>query len=280
MISYVNKLGNVSVGGSNPVRIMGILNTSPESFYKKSISTSRQRIVDAIHVMEDEGADFIDIGGMSTAPYLSTMVSEKTEANRIVNAIKIIQQKTNLPISVDTCRATVANEALELGVDIINDVTGLKYDPMMPKIIEKYCPSLILCAYDKKIITGNQLYETKQLLKKSLEIAKSVKIPKTNIVLDPAIGFFRKKGRGHFFTKIDSDWVKRDLLILKNLNSIKQSRPILVSVSNKSFIGKILKKENPSARLAGSLTAEAVCVLNGADIIRTHNVAETKMAII
>ena len=280
MISYVNKLGNVSVGGSNPVRIMGILNTSPESFYKKSISTSRQRIVDAIHVMEDEGADFIDIGGMSTAPYLSTMVSEKTEANRIVNAVKIIQQKTNLPISVDTCRATIANEALELGVDIINDVTGLKYDPMMPKIIEKYCPSLILCAYDKKIITGNQLYETKQLLKKSLEIAKSVKIPKTNIVLDPAIGFFRKKGRGHFFTKIDSDWVKRDLLILKNLNSIKLSRPILVSVSNKSFIGKILKKENPSARLAGSLTAEAVCVLNGADIIRTHNVAETKMAII
>ena len=279
MISYVNKLGNVSVGGSNPVRIMGILNTSPESFYKKSISTSRQRIVDAIHVMEDEGADFIDIGGMSTAPYLSTMVSEKTEANRIVNAIKIIQQKTNLPISVDTCRATVANEALELGVDIINDVTGLKYDPMMPKIIEKYCPSLILCAYDKKIITGNQLYETKQLLKKSLEIAKSVKIPKTNIVLDPAIGFFRKKGRGHFFTKIDSDWVKRDLLILKNLNSIKLSRPILVSVSNKSFIGKILKKENPSARLAGSLTAEAVCVLNGANIIRTHNVAKTKMVV-
>ena len=276
----MNKLGNVPVGGSNPVRIMGILNTSPESFYKKSISISRQRIVDAVHIMEDEGADFIDVGGMSTAPYLSTMVSEKTEANRIVNAVKIIQQKTNLPISVDTCRATVANEALELGVDIINDVTGLKYDPMMPKIIEKYCPSLILCAYDKKIITGNQLYETKQLLKKSLEIAKSVKIPKTNIVLDPAIGFFRKKGRGHFFTKIDSDWVKRDLLILKNLNLIKLSRPILVSVSNKSFIGKILKKENPSARLAGSLTAEAVCVLNGADIIRTHNVAETKMAVI
>ena len=279
MISYVNKLGNVSVGDSNPVRIMGILNTSPESFYKKSISTSRQRIVDAIHVMEDEGADFIDIGGMSTAPYLSTMVSEKTEANRIINAIKIIQQKTNLPISVDTCRATVANEALELGVDIINDVTGLKYDPMMPKIIEKYCPSLILCAYDKKIITGNQLHETKQLLKKSLEIAKSAKIPKTKIVLDPAIGFFRKKGRGHFFTKIDSDWVKRDLLILKNLRSIKLGMPLLVSVSNKSFIGKILKKENPSDRLAGSLAAEVVCVLNGADIIRTHNVAKTKEAV-
>ena len=261
------------------MRIMGILNTSPESFYKKSVSIGKQKIVDAVHSMEEEGANFIDVGGMSTAPYLSTMVSEKTEANRIVNAVKIIQQKTNLPISVDTCRAAIANEALELGVDIINDVTGLKYDPMMLKIIEKYCPSLVLCAYSKKTITGNQLLKTKYLLKKSLEIAKSAKIPKTKIVLDPAIGFFRKKGRGSFFTKTNSDWVKRDLLILENLRSIKLNMPLLVSASNKSFIGKILKKENPSDRLAGSLAVEVVCVLNGADIIRTHNVGETKEAI-
>ena len=280
MISYVNKLGTVRVGDSNPVRIMGILNTSPESFYKKSISITKQRIVDAVNKMEEEGADFIDVGGMSTAPYLSTMVSEKIERTRIINAVKIIQRITNLPISVDTCRAAVAKEALELGVDIINDVTGLKYDPSMPKIIEKYYPSLILCAYSKKIITGNQLLETRQLFKKSLEIAKSVKIPRTKIVLDPAIGFFRKKGKNSFFTKINSDWVKRDLLILENLRSIKLNMPLLVSVSNKSFIGEILKKENPSDRLAGSLAAEVVCVLNGANIIRTHNVAETKEAII
>ncbi len=279
MINYVNKLGNVHVGNSNPVRIMGILNTSPESFYKKSISTSRQRIVNAVHRMEDEGADFIDVGGMSTAPYLSTMVSEKTEVSRIIKAVKIIQQASNLPISVDTCRSVIAREALELGVDIINDVTGLKYDHMMPKIIEKYRPSLVLCAYSKKTITGNQLLKTKYLLRESLEIAKSAKIYRTKIVLDPAIGFFRKKGRNSFFTKINSDWVKRDLLILENLRSIKLNNPILVSVSNKSFIGKILKKQNPSDRLAGSLAAEAVCVLNGADIIRTHNVSETREAV-
>jgi len=279
VINYVNKLGNVHVGNSNPVRIMGILNTSPESFYKKSISTSRQRIVNAVHRMEDEGADFIDVGGMSTAPYLSTMVSEKTEASRIIKAVKIIQQASNLPISVDTCRSVIAREALELGVDIINDVTGLKYDHMMPKIIEKYRPSLVLCAYSKKTITGNQLLKTKYLLRESLEIAKSAKIYRTKIVLDPAIGFFRKKGRNSFFTKINSDWVKRDLLILENLRSIKLNNPILVSVSNKSFIGKILKKQNPSDRLAGSLAAEAVCVLNGADIIRTHNVSETREAV-
>tara|TARA_B100001167_G_scaffold2925_1_gene1666 strand:- start:305 stop:1165 length:861 start_codon:yes stop_codon:yes gene_type:complete len=279
MINYVNKLGTVPVGNSNTVRIMGILNTSPESFYKKSISISKQRIVDTVHRMEDEGADFIDVGGMSTAPYLSTMVSEKVEASRIIKAIKIIQRISNLPISVDTCRAMVAKEALELGVDIINDVTGLKYDPIMPKIIEKYCPSLVLCAFSKKLTIGNQLLKTKNLLKASLEIAKSANIPRTKIVLDPAIGFFRKKGRGVIFTKINSDWVKRDLLILKNLKSFKLNAPILVSVSNKSFIGKILKKENPTDRLSGSLAAEIVSVLNGADVIRTHNVGQTKNAV-
>ena len=279
MISYVNKLGTVRVGGSNPVRIMGILNTSPESFYKKSISIGRQKIIDTIHTMEEEGADFIDIGGMSTAPYLSTMVPEKTEMDRVVKAIQIIQHATNLPISVDTCRSRVAKEALELGVSIINDITGLKHDPAMPKIIERYDPSLILCAHSKTTITGNHIQATKNVLKKSLDIAKSVKIPRSKIVLDPAIGFFREKGKNSFFTKINSDWVQRDLLILKNLREIKLNMPLLVSVSNKSFIGKILKKDNLSDRLAGSLTAEAVCVLNGADIIRTHNIAQTKEAI-
>jgi dihydropteroate synthase len=279
MISYVNKLGTVSVGNSNPVRIMGILNTSPESFYKKSISIGKKRIADSVRKMEEDGADFVDVGGMSTAPYLSTMVSEKTEIRRIIEAIKTIQQVSNLPISVDTCRAGVAKESLELGVDIINDVTGLKYDPVMPKIIEKYCPSLVLCAFSKKFITGNQSLKTKNLLKESLNIAKSAGIPSTKIVLDPAVGFFRKKGRGTLFTKINSDWVKRDLLILKNLKSIKMNKPILVSVSNKSFIGEILKKQHLSDLLAGTLVAEVVSILNGADIIRTHNVGKTKEVI-
>jgi len=278
MINYVNKLGPIHVGNSNPVRIMGILNTSPESFYKKSISIGKERIRDAVSRMEDEGADFIDVGGMSTAPYISTMISEKTETSRIIKAVKIIQQISNLPVSVDTSRATVAKEALELGVDIINDVSGLKYDPMMPKTIEKYCPSLVLCAFSKKTITGNQILKTKYLLKESLKIAKSANIPKSKIVLDPAIGFFRKSGKDSLFTKINSDHVQRDLLILKNLRSIKSDNPILVSVSNKSFIGKILKKKNPIDRIYGSIVAELIAIRNGADIIRTHNVDKTKNA--
>lgn len=278
MINHVTKLGNIGVGGKNPVRIMGILNTSPESFYKKSIKTTKQQITNTIKQMEIDGADFIDVGGMSTAPYLSTSVSEKIESQRILNAIKIIQNVSNLPISVDTCRANVAKSALEHGIEIINDISGLKYDDKMIDVIREYCPSLILCAFDSKTVVGN-IQSTKNLLKDSLKIAKTAGIPSSRIVLDPAVGFFRKSGKGSFFTKIKSDWLKRDLSIIQNLKSIKQQYPILISVSNKSFIGKLLGKENVSDRLFGSLAAEVVSVLNGADIIRTHNVAETKDAV-
>jgi dihydropteroate synthase len=275
MINHVTKLGNIDVGGKNPVRIMGILNTSPESFYKKSIKTTKQQITNTIKQMEIDGADFVDIGGMSTTPYLSTSVSEKIESQRILNAIKIIQNASNLPISVDTCRANVAKSALEHGIEIINDISGLKYDIKMIDVIREYRPSLILCAFDFKTVTGN-IQSTKNLLKDSLKIAKFAGIPSNKIVLDPAIGFFRKSGKGSFFTKIKSDWLERDLSVIQNLKSIKQRYPILISVSNKSFIGKLLGKENVSDRLFGSLAAEVVSVLNGADIIRTHNVAETK----
>ena len=279
MINHVTKLGNVGVGGKNPVKIMGILNTSPESFYKKSIKTTKQQITNTVKQMEIDGADFIDIGGMSTAPYLSTSVSEKTESKRILDAIKIIQNVSNLPISVDTCRANVAKVALEYGIEIINDISGLKYDDKMIDVIEEYGPSLILCAFNSKVVSGNYVTSTKSLLKDSIKIAKIAGIPSNKIVLDPAVGFFRKSAKGSFFTKIKTDWLERDLVVIKNLKSIKQQYPILISVSNKSFIGKLLGKENPSDRLFGSLAAEVVCVLNGADIIRTHNVAETKDAI-
>ncbi len=275
----MNKLADVPIGGQNPVRIMGIINTSPESVYKKTIVSKKHAITLLVRKMEEEGANFIDIGGMSTAPYLSTHVSEKIESQRIIQAIKIIQKVSNLPIYVDTCRASVANDALEEGVDIINDISGLKFDKKMLKVLEKYQPSLVLCAFSKKLVTGNQIIKTKELLKQSLSLARSIDISPKKIVFDPAIGFFRKKGMGPFFTKIYSDWFERDLLILKNLKLLKMNQPLLVSVSNKSFIGKLLKKDNPKDRLFGSVVAEAIAVLNGVDIIRTHNVLETKQAV-
>ena len=275
----MTRIANVGVGGKNPVRIMGILNTSPESFHKKSINTAKNNIKNSIKQMESDGADFIDIGGMSTAPYLTTIVSEKVETRRILDAIKIVQNNSNLPISIDTCRSNVARIALENEVEIINDISGLKFDEKMQEVISEFRPSLILCAYDSKTVSGNDVSITKKLLRESLSIAKKSHISSEKIVLDPAIGFFRKTGKGPFFTKIKSDWVKRDLSIIKNLKSIKQNFPILISVSNKSFIGNLLGKEKTSDRLFGSVVSEAISVINGADIVRTHNVSVTKDAI-
>ena len=184
MINYVTRLGNIGVGGKNPVRIMGILNTSPESFYKKSITVTKTHIKNTVKQMENEGADFIDVGGMSTAPYLSTTVSEKIESKRIIHAIQIIQNISNLPISVDTCRAKVARDALEYGVEIINDISGLKYDKKMQEVVSKFTPSLILCAYDSKTVFGDTITATKKLLRESLKIAANSYVPPEKIIVD------------------------------------------------------------------------------------------------
>ena len=269
------KFGKFTVGTKDKQVIMGIINTSPESFYKNSIKITKSKISQTVKQMDDDGAQIIDIGGMSTAPYLKTTLSEKQESDRITKAIKIIQNVSNLPISVDTCRASVAKNALENGVEIINDVSGLKYDKDMPKTIEKFQPSLVLCAYSKKIVGGRHVAETKRLLQESIKIAHSINISKNKIIVDPAIGFFRKSGTGFPFTKIKSNWADRDIIILQNLSLIKNGFPLLISVSNKSFIGKLTGKEDPHDRLYGSLAAELVSVLNGADILRTHNVSAT-----
>ena len=275
----MNRLGRITVGEKCPVRIMGILNTSPESFYKKSVKTSEEQIRDAVLQMESDGADFVDVGGMSTAPYLSTLVSEDVESDRVLGAVKIIQSTSDIPISVDTCRASVAEAALEAGVDILNDISGLKYDKKMRDVISRFKPSVVLCAYGTGT-TENHILSAQNMLNESISIAKECGILPHEMTLDPAIGFFRKSGMGEFFTKIRSDWADRDIEILSALESIKQEHPVMVSVSGKSFLGKILGKDVPGDRLSGSIAAEAVAVLYGADIIRTHNVAHTKDAVL
>jgi len=271
----MHKLGNLSIGGSNPTRIMGIINVSPESFYKKSIFSDKREISIMAKQMEEDGADFIDIGGMSTAPYLKTLVSLDKERIRITNAIEAIQKVSKLPLSIDTCRAEVAKVALELGAEILNDVSGLKYDKNMTGILEEYNPSVIVCAFSQKFVKGDQVIQTRKLLKESIAIARLAGIPKKRIIVDPAIGFFRKTSEGILVTKINSDWVKRDIRVLKNLNTIKDRFPVLVSVSRKSFIGRLLNESDPINRLYGSLAMETIAVLNGVDIIRTHDVKAT-----
>ena len=192
----MTKLGSLVVGKKNKITVMGILNISPESFYKNSIKSTKSQISKHVSEMEENGAEIIDIGGMSTAPYLRTIVSEKVESERVTKAIKIIQNSSNIPISVDTCRATVANTALELGIDVINDISGLKYDKNMPKIIEKYNPSLILCPYSKNTVKGNPISETKKLLNES----------RINFDKKLLEGFYRNKG--YYNVKVESSFAQ------------------------------------------------------------------------
>lgn len=271
----MHRLARIRVGGSSPIRVMGIINTSPESFYKKSVFTDKKMIEKTAKLMEEDGADFIDVGGMSTAPYIQTLISEDKEIKRITNAINAIQKVSKLPVSIDTCRARVAEMALQLGAEIVNDVSGLKYDKNMVDVLEKHCPSVVLCAFSNEPVKGNQVTQTRKLINQSVALALRSGIPASQIIVDPAIGFFRKKAQGVLFTKINSDWLQRDMLILKNLKHIKQEHPILVSISRKSFIGELLGETDPDKRLYGSLAAETFAALNGADIIRTHNVKAT-----
>ena len=270
----MTKLGNLTVGGKNEITIMGILNISPESFYKKSVKSTKSQITKYVNQLEENGTNIIDIGGMSTAPYLKTIVSEKVESERVTKTIKIIQNSSNLPISVDTCRASVAKDALELGIDVINDISGLKFDKAMPEVIEKYNPSVILCAYSNKLVSGNHTSITKKLLNESIKIAQKCNISKNKIVVDPAIGFFRRSSDVKNklpYTKINSDWVKRDIQIINELELLKTTFPILVSISNKSFLGKLLEKDDPLDRNIGTALGEMISIINGASIIRTHN---------
>ena len=272
-------MGRIPVG--DKIRIMGVINVSPESFYKQSVKLSVKEIASTAMEMEKHGADFIDIGAMSTAPYLKTMISIDEELERLKPAVKIVKDTCDLAISIDTPRARVADAALNIGAEIINDVTGLKYDPEMASIAAEHDASVILCAYEKHTVTGDAIKTTIDALKSSMKIAKDAGIRSSKVIVDPAIGFFRETGNHPFFTKMKgTNWLERDLILIRKLRNLHVLRkPICVSVSRKSFIGKILNLDNPDDRLLGSIAAEAICALNGAHIIRTHNVSATVQAV-
>ena len=258
------------------------MNVSPESFYKNSIKTTVNSISTYVKKLENDGADIIDIGAMSTAPYLDTVITSKIEISRLKKAINIIRHSCKLPLSVDTPRARVAEAALQMGADAINDVCGLKYDPQMAEIVSKHNIPIILGAFEKKpskILKAKSL-STKRILHESITIAQKAGIKKTNIIIDPSIGFFRKEGNNPFFTKLTKiPWYCRDIEIIYNLKELtKLSLPICISLSNKSFLGEIMNLK-VNERLIPSLIMEVIAVMNGATVIRTHNVKETALAL-
>ena len=273
-------LKNVEIHKRGQVKIMGILNASPESFYKKSIAIGSESISQRAKELELEGADIIDIGTMSTAPYLDTMIPSRVEGERMRYAIEAVKGATNLPLSIDTPRAAVAKLSIELGADLINDVSGLVHDKKMADVVSRSGLPIIIGAFGRpRCIFGN-VRETIGLLRKSIEIANLKMISDENIIVDPSIGFFRKDGRNPFFTKIiKREWYQRDLDIISDLEKLDAlSKPVCISVSNKSFIGHVLHL-NADERIIPSVVFELLCFLKGASIIRTHNVREIKLAL-
>ena len=274
-------LKNVEIHKRGQVKIMGILNASPESFYKKSIAIGSESISQRAKELELEGADIIDIGTMSTAPYLDTMIPARVEGERMRCAIEAVKGATNLPVSIDTPRAAVAKLSIELGADLINDVSGLVHDKKMVDVVSKSGLPIIICAFSNghpRCFSGN-VHETIGLLRRSIAIANLKKISNENIIVDPSIGFFRKDGKNPFFTKITKrEWYQRDLDIISDLEKLDAlSKPVCISVSNKSFIGHVLHI-NEDERIIPSVVFELLCFLKGASIIRTHNVREIRIA--
>lgn len=267
-----SRLGSLRVGDGCPVRLMGVINVSPESFYKGSVASSESQILKTLEQMEDDGADIIDIGAMSTAPYLETHLPEVEESKRLSWAVSLIRRRTKLTISVDTGRRGPAQAGLDAGADCLNDVTGLQMDPALAPLAAQF-KGIILMANPLNALRHSlrdPIHATRRLLREALDrLPRSV--PRSRVIVDPGIGFFRKA---------PLSWVRWDLEILKNLGSLRSlGYPILVGVSRKSFIGKISDGIPPELRLEGSLAATAAAVLNGSSIVRTHDVKATRRCV-
>ena len=270
MGAYAN-LAGLEAGDGYPVRLLGAINVSPESFYPESVAAGEDALRRLAEQMAVEGADVIDVGAMSTAPYLETAISETEEIRRAIWAIPIVKAVAGLPISVDTKRSRVASAALDAGAAIINDVSGFRHDPAMGPVAARQAQGAVLMASEVSPGAQHPIRTVTTLLQDSLSLSDTVNIPRHRVVLDPGIGFFRTGA---------VPWDVWDREILRDLGELRAlGRPILVGLSRKSFIGKALGRADPAQRLPGSLAATAVAVLNGAHLVRTHDVGPTRDAI-
>ena len=264
-------LAGLEVGDGHPVRIVGAINVSPESFYKGSVASDESILRQRAEQMVAEGADMLDVGAMSTAPYLETAISEAEEIRRLIWAIGVLRSVVTLPISADTRRSRPAAAALDAGAAVINDVSGFRNDPAMAAAAARHAQGAILMASEASHGAADPIATVRTLLQQSLAISDTAGVPRERIVLDPGIGFFRNAALS---------WDAWDCEIVRRLGELcPLNRPILVGLSRKSFVGKLLGRRDPAERLFGSLAATTVAVLNGARLVRTHDVGPTRDAI-
>ncbi|MBC8177616.1 MAG: dihydropteroate synthase [Desulfobacteraceae bacterium] len=244
--------------------VMGVLNITPDSFSDGGHYFEADRAVEHALLMDRDGADIIDIGGESTRPY-SKKISIAEEIDRVIPVIEALQGEISAPISIDTCKSTVAEEALKAGASIINDISALRFDPEMAQIAAQAGVPVILMHMkgtpgdmQKNPVYDDLINEILDFLKDAVDRAEAAGISRKLTVVDPGIGF------GKTFD--------HNLKIIRDLSRFKSlERPVLLGPSNKAFIGHILDRE-PHERDTGSMAAVAAGVMNGAHIIRAHNV--------
>jgi len=249
---------------------MGVLNVTPDSFSDGGKFFKMENAVEQGMKMAQEGADIIDVGGESTRPGSDPLPTEE-ELSRVIPVIRSLSEKTDVPISIDTYKAEVAKQALDAGAQMINDISALRFDPEMKKIASEYKVPINLMHIKgtPKNMQKDPWYEDvigeiTEYLKKSIKIACDAGIDSQKIIIDPGIGFGKR--------------LENNLNILKNLKKFSiLGCPILIGCSRKSFIGKILDVP-VEERLEGSLAALAVAVMNGANIVRVHDVKESRRA--
>jgi dihydropteroate synthase len=265
---FVLKWGDRSLNLCNRTHIMGVLNVTPDSFSDGGLYFQRDKAIEQGLAMAREGADIIDIGGESTRPYSET-VSCDEEMARVIPVIEALNKDIKIPISIDTCKAKVAVEALRAGASIINDISALRFDPEMGSVVAEAGVPVILMHMQgspgnmqKNPTYDNLIQEILDFLKDAVERAVKAGIRKDLIVIDPGVGF------GKTF--------HHNIEIIKELRQFSSlDRPILLGTSRKAFIGHILRNE-PDERDTGTMATVSAGVLNGAHIVRVHNV---KMAV-
>ena len=244
--------------------IMGILNVTPDSFSDGGRHRSTEDAVDHARLMIEEGADIIDVGGESTRPF-SEPVAEKEEIRRVIPVIERLHEIPGAFISVDTYKANVAREALKAGADMVNDISGLTYDDAMAGVIAGNDAHAVIMHIKgtPRNMQENPWYddvvgEISAFLHERVEYAVRSGVDREKIVIDPGIGFGKR--------------VEDNLRILKMLAAFKElGRPVLIGTSMKSFIGKLTDMPLEE-RVEGTLASLAVAIMNGADVLRVHDV--------
>lgn len=274
---FIFRFGSREYNLSSRTHIMGVLNVTPDSFSDGGRYLDPVQAVEQAIRMAEEGADFIDIGGESTRPKSraygegADSVSAEEELRRVLPVIKKVAATLTIPISIDTYKSEVADQALCEGATIVNDISGFGFDPRMPSIVAAHRATAVVMHIKgtPKTMQASPTYddligEVSVSLERSVASGREAGIEQ--IVVDPGLGFGKRQ--------------EDNLELIHRLSQFERlGCPILVGPSRKTFIGNILNLPIHE-RLEGSLAAAVVCVLNGAQIIRVHDVMQTKRAVI